>query len=187
MKSNILLIAILLLAANAGFAQSVEAIQKRYADIAEKARLCETDAEQGEVGELVMNTLAINSRRHQWRAVGVYQPIYKFFYRGGDSEKHPYPDRLVFVKTERRESNRIYREEYLYNDAGSLIFFFQAVENDELSPDKRRYFFSGPKAIRIIEDEKTRVRPTAKDLAAVKEALSVSGALKDLFTRSIKL
>lgn len=186
MKANTILIAILLLA-NAGFAQSVEAIQKRYAEIAEKARLCETDNEQGETGELVMNTLAINARNHQWRAVGIYQPTYKFFYRGGDSEKHPYPDQLMFVKTERRESNRIYREEYLYNDVGSLIFFFQTVENDESSPDARRYFFSAAKVIRIVEGEKARNRPTAKDTAAAKEVLSVARALQDLFNRSIKL
>lgn len=187
MKSKILLIAILLLAANAGFAQSVEAIQKRYADIAEKARLCETDDDQGEYGELVMNTLAINSRRHQWRAVGIYGQTYKFFYKGSDSERHLYPDQLVFVKAERRVSDRTYDEEFLFSDAGVLMFYFQKAENDNRAPAERRIYFSGGKEIRVVEDQKTRNRMTAKDVAIAKEILSQSRDIKDIFKLSIKL
>lgn len=187
MKSSILLIVILFLTINAAFGQTVDAIKKRYAEIAEKARLCETDDEQGQYGELVMNTLAINSRNHQWRAVGIYQPTYKFFYRGGDSERHLYPDQLVFVKSERRVSNRTYNEEFLFSDVGVLMFYYQASQNDDQVPAERRVYFTGGRAIRIIEDQTTRSRLTAKDLTVAKEILSQSRNIKDLFNRSIKL
>lgn len=188
MKSKILLIAILLLlATNVGLAQSVEAIQKHYSEISEKARQCETDDDQGEFGELVMNELAINSRRHQWRAVGIYGQTFKFFYKGGDSERHLYPDQLVFVKVERRVSDRTYAEEYLFSDAGALMFYFQKAENDNRAPAERRVYFSGGKAIRVVEDKNTRNRLTAKDVAIAKEILSQSRDIKDIFKLSIKL
>jgi hypothetical protein len=187
MKSSILLIVILVLTVHAAFGQSIDAIKKRYAEVAEKARLCETDDEQGEYGELVMNELIVNSRRHQWRAVGIYQPTYKFFYRGGDSEQHLYPDQLVFVKTERRVSNRTYNEEFLFSDAGDLIFYYQASQNDDQTPGQRRLYFSRGKAIRVVEDNKTRDRLTAKDLTVVKDIMVQSRTIKEIFNRSIKL
>lgn len=187
MKSSILLIVILFITINAAFGQGVDEIKKRYAEIAEKARLCETDDEQGQYGDLVMNTLAINSRDHQWRAVGIYRPTYKFFYRGGDSERHLYPDQLVFVKSERRVSNRMYNEEFLFSDAGVLLFYYQKAENDDQAPAERRVYFLRGKAIRMIEDNKTRARLTAKDGAVVTEILMQSRNIKDIFNRSIKL
>lgn len=186
MKSNILLITILLLAANASFAQSVEAIQKRYADILEKARLCETDDEQGEVGELVMNTLAINSRNHQWRAVGIYGQTFKFFYTGGDSEIRPYPDRLVFVTNERRVSDQRFREEWLFSESGVLILFIYKIESDEPARQSRIYF-SGGKAVKIVDGDKVTTRLTALDLKNANERAAHGRRIKDLFTKSIKL
>jgi len=106
--------------------KAVEAIEKRYTDIAEKARLCEADDDQGEFGEMVMNVLDVNARAHQWRAVGIYRPVYKFFYKQiGDDEKHLYPDQLVFIKAERRISGRVYHEEYMFSDTGVLMFYLK--------------------------------------------------------------
>ncbi|MFT3743946.1 MAG: hypothetical protein QM785_06580 [Pyrinomonadaceae bacterium] len=191
MRSHLMRIAVLLLLAIGVSAQSVdknvESIRKRYEDIAEKARLCETDDDRGEYGELFMNTLAVNSRNHQWRAVGIHQITYKFFYTGGDSEQHMYPDRLVFVKTERRESNRNYFEEFLYSDAGVLLFYFQRAENDDQVPAERRVYFAGTKAVRVAEDGKTRDRLTAADLKTVREVSAVSSKVRDMFIRSINL
>lgn len=187
MKSNILFIVVLLLAANVGFAQSIAEIQKRYAQLAEKARLCETDDEQGEYGALVMNELTVNSRRHQWRAVGIYGQTYKFFYKGGESERRLYPDQLVLVKTERTVSNRTYSEEFLFSDAGALMFYYQRSQNDDQMPAERRVYFSRGRAVRVIEDNKTRDRMTARDLTVVAEVLSQSRRINDIFTRSIKL
>jgi len=167
--------------------KTVEKIRTYYTDIAEKARLCEIDDDRGQFGELFMNELVVNKRNHQWRAVGIHNLSLKFFYRGGDSEKHMYPDRLVMVKAERKESNRVYNEEYLYSDAGVLMFYFQKAENDDQTPGERRIYFSGIKPVRIIEDGKTRDKLTAKDGAVVKEITSQSAKIKEMFSRSIKL
>jgi hypothetical protein len=187
MKSNILLIAILLLAANAGFAQSVDAIQKRYADIAEKARLCETDNEQGEYGELVMNELAINSRRHQWRAVGIYGQTLKFFYKGGDSERRLYPDQLVFVVNERKVSDRNYREEYLFSNAGALVYYFYKDDVLADKPSGIKVWFSAQKAVRIEQDGRIRNRMTKADVFSTNQRLATAARLMQFFKRSIEL
>ena len=98
-----------------------------------------------------------------------------------------YPDRLVFVKTERRESNRNYSEEFLYTDAGVLMFHFQKAENDDQVPAERRVYFSGSKAVRVIEDGKVRDRLTAKDVQTVRDVTRSNARIKDLFIRSIQL
>ncbi len=158
-----------------------------YNDVAEKARLAESDEDQGSVGEFVMNELEINKLDHQWRAVGIYRPRYKFFYKGGDSEDHMYPDQLVLVKTDRTVSNRSYHEEYLYSESGVLLFYFQKAENDEMVPAERRVYFAGIKAIRIVEDGKSRDRLSPGDKTTVKEIRGQSAKIKDVFLRSISL
>lgn len=191
MKKQIYGIAILLLLSVCISAQTtdkaVEKIRSFYTDIAEKARLCETDDDRGEFGELFMNELLVNKRNHQWRAVGIHNLTYKFFYRGGDSEEHMYPDQLVMVKVERKESSRIYNEEYLYSDLGVLMFYFQKAENDDRAPAERRVYFAGIKAIRITEDGKTRDRLTTNDAVMVKEIAGESGKIKDIFLKTLKL
>ncbi len=191
MKKQIFCISIILLVGLGVSAQtvekSVEKIRAVYKDISEKARLAETDDDRGEFGELVMNELTINKRHHQWRAVGIYHQTYKFFYKGGDSEEHMYPDQLVMVKVDRKESNRTYTEEYLFSDTGALIFYFQKADNDKLVPAERRVYFVGVRPIRIIEDGKTSDRLAIKSTAAIKDIVAESVKIKDLFLKSIKL
>ncbi len=182
----------MLLLAGAIFAQTtnktVAAINARYTEIAEKARLCETDDDQGEFGDLVMNTLDINARGHQWRAVGIYRPVYKFFYRGVENdEKRLYPDQLVFGKAMRSVSSRTYNEEYLFSDKGELMFYLQKAEGDDTVPAERRVYFSGLKAIRIVEDGKTRDKLSVKDAATVREITAAGSKLMQIFKRSIDL
>lgn len=191
MKNQIFCVSIILLAGLSISAQaveqSVEKIRVVYKDVAEKARLAETDNDRGEFGDLVMNELTINKRNHQWRAVGIYHQTYKFFYNGGDSEEHMYPDQLVLVKVERRESDRTYSEEYLYSDAGALLFYFQKADNDKMVPAERRAYFSGITPIRVIEDGKTRDRLAIKGSAWIKDLANESAKIKELFIKSIKL
>ena len=149
MKKQIFCVLIILLVGLGVSAQtidkSVEQIRSIYTDVSEKARLAESDKGRGEFGDLVMNELTINKSNHQWRSVGVFRQTYKFFYKGGDSEEHMYPDQLVMVRVERRESDRSYVNEYLFGDSGELLFYFQKAENDKLAPAERRvYFADGP-------------------------------------------
>lgn len=167
--------------------KTVENIRRHYSDISEKARLCETDDDRGEFGDLVMNELAVNKRKRQWRAVGNYGLTYKFFYKGGDSEKSLYPDQLMFVRAERYISDRVYLEEYLYSERGILLFYFQKSANDDQTPTERSIYFSGIKPIRFAEDAKTRDRLTARDFAVIREINEQSRRIKELFLKSIKL
>jgi hypothetical protein len=190
MNKRLIILCVVLASAVAASAQvnkTVDSTRKRYAEIAEKARLAESDEEKGQYGELVMNELEINKLNHPWRAIGIHRDSYKFFYRGGDSEDHMYPDELVLVKVSRSESNRNYGEEFLYSATGELMFYFQKAENDEMSPAERRVYFSAARAIRIVEDTKTRDRMTTKDASTVREILATSVRLKSIFATSIKL
>lgn len=191
MKKQLFCVSIILLVGLGAYAQNaektVEKIRTIYNDVAEKASLCEAVNDRGEFGDLVMNELAINKRNHQWRAVGIYQQTYKFFYKGGDSEEHMYPDQLVLVKASRRESDRIYREEYLFSDAGALLFYFQKAENDKLVPAERRVYFAGVRPVRIIEDGKTRDGLQIKSTGTIKDILAAGLRVKELFQKSIKL
>lgn len=168
-------------------ANSIRSIDERYKDIAAKALACETDDEQGEYGPLVMNTLSINSRSHQWRAVGIYGQTYKFFYQGGDDEKDLYPNKLVFVKTESRVSDRKYREEYLFSDKGDLQYFVRVSENDEQTPKEVRIYTEGMRALRIVENGKVRDKLNADDVRTEAEVRRNAAKLRDLFSRSIAL
>ncbi|MFM9905887.1 MAG: hypothetical protein ACKVQJ_15090 [Pyrinomonadaceae bacterium] len=191
MKRQLFGTLILLFLGHGVFAQTtdrtVEKIGEHYNDVAEKARLCEMDEDRGEFGDLFMNEFVINKRSHQWRAVGTYNLRYKFFYKGGDTEEHMYPDQLVMVKVERKISNRAYTEEFLYSDAGVLMFYYQKAENDDQTPSVRRVYFSGLKAVRVVEDAKTRDRLNIKDAATVKEIAAQNVKIKEIFVRSIKL
>ncbi len=191
MKKQLFCISIILLVGLGVSAQTtekaVEKIRNFYKDVSERARLAEADAEHGQTGEIVMNELSINKRNHQWRAVGIYQQTYKFFYRGGDSEEHMYPDQLVMVKVERKESNRSYSEEYVFSDAGALLFYYQKAENDKAVPGERRVYFAGIRPVRVVEDGKTRDGLSVRNAAATKEITASAARIKELFAKSIKL
>ena len=165
--------------------KTVEKIGAYYTDISEKARLAETDDDRGEFGDLVMNELVINKRNHQWRVVGIYDGSYKFFYKTIGEDL--YPETLVMVKVGKRVSARTYSQEFLFDERGLLIFYFQKAENDEQVPKERRIYFDAAKAIRIIDDGKQRDKLSAKDLAAARDALADGTRIKEIFTRSIKL
>ena len=191
MKMQIAVVSCFLLTALGVSAQTgntVEKTRKYYTDVAEKARLAETDENQGQYGDLVMNELVVNKRGHQWRAVGIFSETYKFFYGGGDNETHMYPDRLVMVKVERRVSNRNYLEEFVYDEAGrSDLLFSKDRKRRPRDLTNAAYIFQAYKAIRIVEDGKTRDRLTAKDLKTAADSSASSSRIKELFSRSIKL
>ena len=172
--------------------KTVTAIRRSYDTVSAQAKLVESDDEQGEIGPLVVNELTINSRAHQWRAVGIYRQTYRFFYKGGDDEKHMYPDQLVLVKRESVISAQTNIEEYFFDDAGNLIFHKQNYVNVDNGPTLREVFFvpkkdSLPKAVRIIENKKARDKFSPLDRDVIKDILKVSEKLKDTFDRSINM
>lgn len=191
MKRRLILDVILLLLVVTGVSaqsddKTVESINKRYAEIAEKARLCETDDDQGEYGDLFMNALTINSRGHQWRAVGIYGKTFKFFYKAVENdERRLYPDQLVFVKVEGKESSRTYSEEYLFSEKGVLVLYQRKAENDQSLRDVRVYF-SGLKPINIMVDGKAKIRFSASESRGAAEAKRNAAEIKEMFARSMR-
>jgi hypothetical protein len=167
--------------------RTVEKIGVYYKDVAEKARLVEADSDQGKFGELVMNELKINSRSHQWRAVGIYGQTYKFFYRGGNDERHPYPDQLVIVINERKISDRNYREEYLFSDAGALVFYSYKDDIPEAKQSEIKVYFAAGRAVRIEQDGRSRDRMTKADIFSTNQRLATAAKLMQFFKRSIDL
>lgn len=189
MKKTLFALPIFLLATHLTFAQSVdktvEKVRTYYTEVSEKARLAETDDDQGQYGDLIMNELAINKRSHQWRAVGIYQPTYKFFYK--TTGESMYPETLVLVKVVRRVSDRTYTEEYLYSETMAPLFYFQKAENDDQVPAERRVYFNLGKPVRVIEDGKTRDKLTAADAGTAKEIWEQAVKVRALFINTVKL
>jgi hypothetical protein len=165
--------------------KTVEKIRTYYNEVAEKAKAAEIEDDRGEFGDLIMNELVINKRGHQWRAVGQFRATYKFFYKTWGETM--YPETLVMVVVERKVSNRSYSEEYLYNEKGALLFYSQKAENDDHVPAERSVYFNLGKAIRIVEGEKKRDRPTAADAATVKEIRAQSVKIQGIFVSSTRL
>jgi hypothetical protein len=164
---------------SAQIAKTVESVRKHYDDVAEKARLAEADEDRGQYGELVMNELVINKLGHPWRAVGIHSVVAKFFYTGGNTELHMYPDELVLVKID--------REQFLYDKQGRLIFYYQHSENDKSVPTERRIYFSLGRAVRIVDDAESHDRLKPRDATAVRSVTAESAELVKLFNQSIKL
>ncbi len=192
MKNRIFCFALLLITAIGVSAQAtneiVKKIQTAYIEAAEKAKLVESDDDQGEFGPLFVNELTVNSRNHQWRAVGIHQIKHKFFYRAVENdERRLYPDQLVLVKSERKESSRTYIEEYFFNERGELAYYFRLAENDDQSPERRLVYFSGLKTLRVIDDNKARDQFTAAEQKNIVEIRRTASKIKDLFVKSINL
>lgn len=192
MKIQIFCIATLLITAIGVSAQTtnetVKRIQTAYIDAAEKAKSVELDDDQGEFGPLFVNELTVNSRNHQWRAVGIHQIKHKFFYKAVENdERRLYPDQLVLVKSERKDSSRTYIEEYFFNERGELAYYSRLAENDDQSPERRVVYFSALKTLRVIDDNKPRDKFSAADQKNIVEIRRTASRIKDLFVKSISL
>lgn len=168
-------------------------IKEYYEEISEKAKAIEavtedgTPSDESQYGDLVMNELVINKLGRQWRAVGTHILKYKFFYQGGETEARMYPDELVLVKIEKRSSNRTYRQEFLYNDKGALVFFSQTAENDDESPAERHIYFALGKAIRVLDSGVAVKKLSVKHNKMIREITADGVKIKAIFNSSIKL
>lgn len=167
--------------------RNVAASRTRYSEVLEKARLAESDEDRGQYGDLIMDQLEINKLGHPWRAVGIHSITAKFFYTGGDTEEHMYPDELVLVRIERRTSSRSYRDDLLYSKAGALILCVQKAENDETQPAERRIYFSAGRAIGVDRGGRFSRALTAAQRSAAAGALATSRQLKNIFSTTTKL
>ena len=158
--------------------------EKRMAEI--NARLDETNRQiaesnaDGEYSSMYLAETTVNKNNGQYPAVGVFRTVYRFFYTYGDREKNPYPNRLVKVEIETRRSDRTEIYEYLLDDAGQLVFYYEKKDEIEfriyLFGEKPFKFFSTAKNVKINEKDGDR---------EAKRALAEKRKLAAIFNESL--
>jgi hypothetical protein len=162
--------------------KQVEKIRKIYTEISQIIEESDKDKDAEHPSGFAVNELVINKSNLSWAAVGNYRVVYKFYYQNRDEE--PYPTQLVKVTKSTESAARRYYEEFVYDEADQLIFYFERSEDDEV-PLERRIYFEKEKAIRIIEDKATRDKLTNNDRSTVRNCLKQSGKVEQIFINSI--
>ncbi|MBS1792927.1 MAG: hypothetical protein JSS81_03690 [Acidobacteria bacterium] len=153
----------------------IEEIRRISREVSAQIAECET---AGATSTTFLTELVVNRNGGPYPAVGIYRAVVKFFYTFGDREKNPYPDRLlkIVVSVDRAAAGE--RSEYLLNERGELIFYYEKKEETET-----RLYFASEKPIRTAVGEKT-VEPRAKAGAAGR-ALAEKRRLIELFRNSL--
>lgn len=132
----------------------VEAIRELYKTAKENI----THAEQGDEGsKYFINELILNRGNASFPAVGTYRSVQRFYYTYGDRSRNPYPDRLRMVIVETQRAGVVENEEYLFNDTGELVFYFNRIGEGE-----QRLYFADSRMIRRL-DGQTSVNVTTRE------------------------
>ena len=134
---------------------------------------------------LYLNTLEINKGNEPWAAVGIYHSNQDFWYTSSDEEANTYKLRKINMKTER--SARMEQEEYLFDEAGTLIFYFFQLSGGGKNLQTYRFYFNEEKLIDYkekLEEEELNFRVFAQEEEAA--VLEKANALKQLFLLSVE-
>lgn len=123
--------------------KQIDAIKQIYKETNEKIAECE---ENGEYSSTFLSELIVNKNNGQYPAVGIFNSKFKFYYTYGDREKNPYPSRLLKIVMETRRSANIEKYEFLFNETGQLIFYFEAKNEEEI-----RVYYSAEKMIGVLK------------------------------------
>ncbi len=171
--------------------KAVAQIKRLYEEIGQKIELSERGSEESAYAGIVCNELVFNRNEHVWPAVGNYQATYKFYYDSAQTEEHHYPDRLRKAVMKSHMSDRSYYEEYLFDEAGALVFYYTKPDEppigDEPQKVEQRIYFAAGRPIRIIKGQKTADRLTAQDVQLARKVLATGRQIKDFFARSLTL
>ena len=144
----------------------------------------ETAEKEAPYSEIYVVELTVNKTGNQYPAVGTYSNISKFYYTYGDREKDPYPSRLMKVNVATKRSAMITNSEFLFNEAGQLVFGY--VRTDGVERRETRLYFVAGQLIKMLDDEKDvniRLRSVQDTAAAFKRE---SARLIALFNASMK-
>jgi hypothetical protein len=188
-----LLLCALVATTNAVDAQdkAVDRIKRSYEQIREKIELSERGVEESTYAGIFCNEVIANRNDQVWPAVGNYQMKYRFYYDNAGTEGHHYPDRLRMVVMTSRMSDRSYRAEYLFNEAGALIFYYAKPDEpaigDEPRPLEQRIYFANGRPIRLIRGQTTDNRLGADDRAVVARVVATSKQIKLFFETTLSL
>lgn len=168
-----------LLLTGAAFAQTdkrIDAIRAAYEKSAAAVAICEAD---GEASPTYLLETVVNKNDGQYPAVGTYRITTKYYYTYGNREENPYPDKLTFVKRETRRSDRTKLEEYLFDDAGRLVFFYETDEDGA----EHRIYFDRAVAIKMLTGTNVVALAKPESRAAAASALKHAQSLSLLFKR----
>jgi hypothetical protein len=175
------------------FAQdkSVERIKRIYDEIGKRIELSEKGIEESQYAGIFCAELSVNKNKHVWPVVGNYEMTYKFYYDLAHTEGHQYPDRLRKVVMKSSMSDRSYYSEYLFDEAGVLVFYFTKPNEPPIGNEPRRLeqgiYFERGKPIRLISAGTVKELVTAKDLEMAKGIATDSARIKSLFALSLEL
>jgi hypothetical protein len=139
--------------------------------------------ERGEYSLVYLTELVVNKNNGSYPAVGIFRTVMRFYYTFGDREKNPYPDRLLKIEIETTRAARIEKYEFLFNDKGYLIFYFES--KSEESGIEKRLYFQNEIPIKSLTGERTRDIKGAETKNTAKSALSVKKKLVLLFQNSL--
>jgi hypothetical protein len=117
--------------------KAVDRIKRTYEQILKKIELSERGVEESTYAGIFCNEVIANRNDQVWPAVGNYQMRYRFYYDNAGTEGHHYPDRLRMVVMTSRMSDRSYRAEYLFNEAGALIFYYAKPDEPPIGNEPR--------------------------------------------------
>ncbi len=171
--------------------KDVAQIRCMYEEVGKRIELSEQGVEESSYAGITCNELVVNSNDHMWPAVGNYQATYKFYYDNAQTEGHHYPDRLRKVVLKSKMSDRSYYTEYLFNEAGALVFYYAKPQEpplgDEPPAPEQRLYYAGGRAIRIVKGQKTSDRLNAQELELARKVLATGRQIKEFFARSLTL
>lgn len=156
----------------------IEEIRKIYQETNQKITECE---ENGETSTTFLTELTANKNGGSYPAVGIYKTVVKFYYTFGDREKNPYPNRLMKIIVTTNRSSRTENAEFLFNEQGKLIFYFE--KKDEI---EKRIYFTEEKPIRILEGEKTLDLKSKSATEFIKQITNQSLNLRVIFQNSLE-
>jgi hypothetical protein len=158
----------------------VVAIRRHYESVGRRVE----GAERGEDGQIYSTELVVNATNQSWPASGIYQVRYAFHFERGDGESTP--SRLLKVEMRTEVSARHYAAEYLFDEAGALVFYFARAAEESEQAETRVYYTKG-RAIRLVRDAKVSDRPTAEERAVADAAARKAQQLKAFFATASRL
>ena len=171
--------------------KAVESIKQLYQEIGAKIELSEKGSEDSQIAGVFCSELVVNRNNHIWPVVGTYEMTYRFYYDLAHTEGRPYPDRLRKVVMKSNMSARSYFSEYVFDEAGALVFYFTKPNEppigDEPQRLEQRIYFAHGRPIRVIDGQKIRDSLTVKDLEYAREIIKTSRDIKLFFAKSLDL
>lgn len=159
----------------------VKEIDKLYTQTNGDIAVAEKEAPYSEIYTV---ELSVNKTGNAYPAVGTYSNLSKFYYTYGDREKNPYPNRLMKANVVTKRAASITNSEFLYNDAGQLVFGLVRMEGEAQS--ETRLYFAGGVLIKLLDGERevnVRGRNVADTAAAFKRE---SARLMAMFNAALK-